>query len=614
MGESTNIGAITAEVVRRIPPYIESIAVHHNVGIAIGALALRDARRRIVVLESDSTRATALRQRFEHVIADASLIDDPVDAAILAPETEEEWGELTDTITEIARNLADDGCVFLVAPIDQDMADIVIDHGLVKTDESEFAANPPNDTKSHTVLTLHKKDYDRFTHARDLAESGHPDWAVDLLAEKEGRDNEEELRRQMKMHQYLLVWDDRDGHDDRLRRFFLSQSLFANITAISPQSLESFKIHAAMWTRLGDAAMGERLMRTINYARLGKIETPHKLVSTRVSEPEPLAHDEYYQPRLLVILEAQPDYGADVLFDGLANVLGDEHVVDFPWKGSLHGQEPTTQQHYPCIFNRAGKPLELENAIEQMAAQQFDALLYCAHTNKWSGEELRELTAASPETPIYIIDQSDSPVNHRAAMAAHIGAPNDAPYFKREMLQCVDYGANTFPLPFAYPSDRLKSTRKERGVPLFWAGHRRFGLRRLYLEQIESLLGQSFDQKLTQQAYAEQIAKAQIGLNFFGFGYDTVRYWELPAHGCMLLSEQLPIRIPNNFVHGESAVFFDDLEELERLLVYYSERPEEAAQIARSGRDHLERHHTGAARAKQFLARIQQLQVESASR
>ncbi len=608
MGASTNIAAIAAEVAHKIPPYIQTIAVAHNTGIAIGLLCQRTGRR-ITAIEPDLPRAAALRQRFERVVPAPSALEESVDAAVLAPETEAEWENLPGFMIAYAAGLSPHGSVFLVVPANRDSGEIIANQHLVEFDRWSIPTQP----EKYTVIVLHPRAYDRFAHAQYLADSGHPDWAVDLLADKEGRDPDEEHRRQKEMHRYLLPWDDRDGADDRLRRFFLSQSLFANVSASSPKDVEAFKTHAAMWKRLGDHAMSERLIRTLDYAQLGSVEA-RQAVAPRAEECAPELLDKHYRPRLLVMLEAQPDYGADVLFDGLADILGDNNVVDFPWKGTLHGEEPATQQHYPCMFQRPGLRLAFEDVLEQMAAGRFDGVLYCAHTNAWHGEDLKALTAASPTTPIYLVDQSDSPVNHREAMAAHVGASSDAPYFKREMLQAVDYGPNAFPLPFAYPSGRLKPMEPDRGIPLFWAGHRQFGLRRLYLEHIESLLGRPLDQQLTQADYAEQLANARIGLNFFGFGYDTVRYWELPAHGCMLLSERLPIRVPNNFVLGESAVFFDDLEELERRLVYYLERPEESAHIAQAGRVHLEQHHTGVARAKQFLARIQRLQIESATR
>jgi spore maturation protein CgeB len=84
-----------------------------------------------------------------------------------------------------------------------------------------------------------------------------------------------------------------------------------------------------------------------------------------------------------------------------------------------------------------------------------------------------------------------------------------------------------------------------------------------------------------------------------------VRYWEIPAHKVMLLAERPPIRIPHNFKDGESAVFFDDLPELEAKVDYYLSRPDEARQIAEEGHRHFMRYHTTCARARQFLGYLE---------
>ena len=186
-----------------------------------------------------------------------------------------------------------------------------------------------------------------------------------------------------------------------------------------------------------------------------------------------------------------------------------------------------------------------------------------------------------------------------------LGVESIAGFFKREMLACADYGPDAHPLPFAYPDRRAPEVGDgPRNTPIFWAGHREFGLRRLYLEHIESALGLKLDTVYDQAEYVRVLMDTLIGLNIFGCGFDTVRYWELPAHGCMLLAERLPIRIPHNFRDGESAVFFDDTRDLEDKLRYYLAHPDEARAIARAGHEHFKRFHTGSMRARQLLERI----------
>ena len=174
--------------------------------------------------------------------------------------------------------------------------------------------------------------------------------------------------------------------------------------------------------------------------------------------------------------------------------------------------------------------------------------------------------------------------------------------FKREMLTCVDYGERVAPLPFAYPN-RLVLDEAELGSRegFFWAGQRWCGLRDVYLRRLEAIVGETFDASYDQREYVERMRQASMGLSGFGAGFDSVRYWELPAQGCMLLAERSPLRIPHDFVDGESAVLFGDLAELEEKFRYYVRRPELAREIAREGHRHLRNYHTGSARARQVL-------------
>jgi len=218
------------------------------------------------------------------------------------------------------------------------------------------------------------------------------------------------------------------------------------------------------------------------------------------------------------------------------------------------------------------------------------------------------LVDAAGGTPLFVVDQEDDPCDNRGMALAHLGRERIDGYFKREMLACVDYGPGVFPLPLSYADGRVPDVvAGDRGTPVFWAGHRRYGLRRLYLETVEKRLGTSFDRVYTPEEYVRALADSRIALSIFGFGFDTVRYWEAAAHGCMLLAERLPIRIPHDFEDGVSAVFFEDLGDLEAKLEHSIAEPDEAAAIAQAGYEHLKRYHTASARAGQMLGWIQRV-------
>jgi len=246
---------------------------------------------------------------------------------------------------------------------------------------------------------------------------------------------------------------------------------------------------------------------------------------------------------------------------------------------------------------------------EQLRLGRFDVIVFGDLLELTDREAVLRLVNANPKVPLFVVDTQDDGYDSLPRILAYLGRDAVHGQFKREMLACVAYSPGTYPLPLAYPDDRVAhDIAGQRPDDVFWAGHRCWGLRRLYLDHIEARLGRSLDQRYTPDEYRAALDRAQIGLDIFGLGYDTVRYWETPARGCMLLAERRPIRIPLDFEDGESAVFFDDLPDLEQKLDYYLAHPDETRAIAVRGHDHLRRYHTGSARARQFLGRIQTLE------
>lgn len=134
------------------------------------------------------------------------------------------------------------------------------------------------------------------------------------------------------------------------------------------------------------------------------------------------------------------------------------------------------------------------------------------------------------------------------------------------------------------------------------------GARCLQMSWLEKMLPLSatYGTPLTPSAYADRLQQHLMGISLAGNGFDTVRYWELPAHGALLLSERIPLAIPFDYEDGKHAVFFDTVQEAYEKGAYYLAHPDEALEIAQAGHAHLLAHHTGSARARQCLARIQQ--------
>ncbi len=459
-----------------------------------------------------------------------------------------------------------------------------------------------------------RAEYDPVLHARRLFKEGNWNWALEVLMnvpDAVRQDPEMAARIAAETQLCYLAWDKASPLEGRLNRFCREQREFYKVTSAAPRHYPAYQIHAAFCSAVGRPDMAARVLRSIVHV------APHPSVEVQLAALEPATAPVYgdappecdtaFRPRLLFLCHRHSDYGMDTLYDGLCRMLGPERGTEFPWKPTLHGQDSEAAQSYPCTFELPGVPRDEAWVCARLRERYFDAVIYVDTLFDLERDMVRRIMDAADDTPLIVLDTWDEAGDYLADALAHLGRDSAAAYFKREMLAGVVYPCNTYPLPFSYPDDRVpKAISDERVVPFFWAGKWQDGMRRLYLEHIEKAFGLDLKRRYPQAEYAACLNQARVGLNLFGLGFDTVRYWELPAHGCMLLSERPPICIPYNFVDGESAMFFDDAAELEQKLHYLLDHPEEAQDIARAGRAHFLRYHTSSARARQFLGWMQQ--------
>lgn len=461
-----------------------------------------------------------------------------------------------------------------------------------------------------------RMDYHPIAHAGALFDAGNARDAYEILSRVPApyyEDREIAANIHADTLLYLLAMDRNATLTERLKRFAIANEAFYRTIADFPHLHFVYRAHAEYWNRLGRPDMAARLLRSIQHVspneevalQLAGYGTPERRLPPSDEAPEWIPPDR--PPRILFVTHPRPHYGLDILYDGLCTVLGPDNVVEYPWKPSLHGKPPAELANYPCVFDRPGAPLALDPLLAVIGNGDFDAILFgdLEHTLRQS--TARRIATAGKNTPLFLFDAQDTCDDPRADMAAFLDIDTFAGFFKREMLIGIDYGPNAFPLPFAYPDSRVPAAAPaERRYDLFWAGHRGFGLRRLYLDRIEALTGQTFAFAYAQEDYVRLMQTSRIGLNIFGAGFDTVRYWELPAHGCLLLAERLPIRIPHDFQDGKTAIYFDDMRELEEKLAYCVAHRIAVGAIARAGHAHFLRHHTGSARARQALAWMRQ--------
>ena len=305
------------------------------------------------------------------------------------------------------------------------------------------------------------------------------------------------------------------------------------------------------------------------------------------------------------------DYGSDVLFEGLVETLGIDNVLEYPEKSSFHGDTKKAYRYYPCLYDYPVVKTEAEK-IEMLKNNEFDIILVCCRDiNDFRGREPEKysefyelLKEKSKTIPTYVVDYGDSPDFNQNT----INDMNCRAYFKREYLKSRDYGSLFIPLNFAYSKKLIpEDINVKRDNTIFWAGR---GVnikcrdRKEYIKFYEEFKGVPSYSSWHQNRYRYHMLHHTIGLNLKGAGDDTVRYYEVPAHGTLLLSQKLDIFIENDFKNGETAVFFDDIEGLKEKLNYCIDNPDYTRKIAVAGYQWLKQYHTSEVRAKQLLNKI----------
>lgn len=457
--------------------------------------------------------------------------------------------------------------------------------------------------------------YNPILHANALIDAHRENHAIALLTgippEFVTDDNIRRVIAETRHRAYTSLID--TAEPSRIGYFFsLAQKSFFYSIRDTPDAAYLYRHYAEMWQRVGNPDMARRVLRSVQHA----LPTPEaEALLNAVGEgsapyyPAP-AYGEWsgaYKPRILIISHDSNDYGLDTLFDGICRLIGPENVVVFPYKPMLHGGMAAEEFAYPCLFDYPAEPQSVEQLADALLGGQFDLVVYSDVLGRTHPIAVRALLKAATGLPLVIYDDWDDWQDAFDPMMEQLGIENCLVRFKREMVTFIDYGPDTWPLPFGYADGYVPDNIDgERTEELFWAGTPLFGLRPLYISHLESATGRTMNRQYTQPEYKRALLRSRVGLSLFGYGFDTVRYWEVPAHGTMLLAEHIPIHLPNDYTDGESAVFFDDLADLETKIDYYTSHPEEAAAIAAKGREHLIKHHLCTHRARQFLGTIEQ--------
>jgi hypothetical protein len=114
-------------------------------------------------------------------------------------------------------------------------------------------------------------------------------------------------------------------------------------------------------------------------------------------------------------------------------------------------------------------------------------------------------------------------------------------------------------------------------------------------------LGSEHRKGLPHEAYLKIFSQSLCAVSTYGMGFDTVRYWEIPYSGSVLISRRPMTLIPNNLKEGKHAFFFDALKELKQHVEYLIADPDYAIKIGSKAREFVMKYHSPEVRAKAII-------------
>jgi hypothetical protein len=320
--------------------------------------------------------------------------------------------------------------------------------------------------------------------------------------------------------------------------------------------------------------------------------------------------------KVLYINRNKFDYLQDLVYTGLIKTLGPTNVVELPWNNKFH----INFKNYPKNIGLY-KGAIMQSVLNRFTAKEF-SIVIVASCHPDTLTTYLEIVKTLPSSVVTVfIDGGDWPavagdLGRLGGMELYEKIISIRPFdhiFKREYLIDKSYDDNVHPLPFAFNFDRLPKISGEKKYDVaFWAVESD-PIRSSVLDMIQDKFDCKNNGSVKNQVmkkykrkgsfYLQELARCKISLNFRGAGWDTLRYWEVPALAGFMISQRPGIKINNNFIDGKEIVFCnDDLSDLLDLCHYYLKNEDEREKIARRALAKMKDYHTDIHRAKEIIS------------
>lgn len=325
--------------------------------------------------------------------------------------------------------------------------------------------------------------------------------------------------------------------------------------------------------------------------------------------------------RLWYINTKESDYLQDLLYSGFVARLGKENILDIPFNTKYHFP---TRKVYPR--NLGYQPQKIWSRLFS-TYDRPDCVVVGSSSPKCFLKYKLMQNLIPDSTPIIFLDGGDEPsiggdLKRLGNKSIFEEVTRVRPFdliFKREKILSHEYPKNVFPLPFCARMDvydKIHVSEFKYDVT-FWAVEShpiRTKVLDLLKDRFDCLKNGTTRNQIFKKYkrkgvfYLEELQKSKVTLNFRGAGWDTLRYWEVPALGRFMLTQKPQIEIPNDYVEGEHVAYVaDDLSDLIDKCQFYLDNENLRTQISNNALQHTQKFHTHLHRADYVLSHIKNL-------
>jgi len=309
-----------------------------------------------------------------------------------------------------------------------------------------------------------------------------------------------------------------------------------------------------------------------------------------------------------IVSGGSPDYLIDIVADGMVRLLGRENVyVKYYWL--KHGVwEDRRYKHLYSLTTKEPNKISLRECQILVASVRIPIKYIRKYKSAVGGV-------------VAVIDGEDVGELKRG----HLKIADV--YFKREYFKSLKYPVKILNLPRVrkliptyyrcYPEKvvnlsfgvvpldyEFQDVNSEKTGSVFFAGGLSSNIRRQLKDMIIRSGFTYLPNILDMDTYIREVHRHWICIAPRGSGWDTYRYWEIPYIGSVLLCQNHPLKIDDDFVHEKSCLRFSTAEEAKLLIDRFLNDKEKLQRILKKGHELVMEKHLSIHRAKKVLDTI----------